>query len=230
MEQITKTTSCKNCKTKCSLFEALSDEELEVIDNNRVEIKYKKGDILFRQGTFSTHAVYLLEGLIKIYIENENKNRIIDLVKPKSYICFLSLFDDKYYNFSGAAIEDTSVCLINTSCIEQIAQQNVSFVLKLIKQINIFKNSIINNLLVQNQKNARGRLVDAILYFSNNIYISNKFELSLTRKELGEFADISTDTVIRILSELHNDGLINMKGKTIEIKKLDLLKIISVVG
>lgn len=230
MEQITKTTFCKNCKTRCSLFEALSDEELELIDNNRVEIKYKRGDILFKQGTFSTHAVYLLEGLIKIYIENENKNRIIDLVKPKNYICFLSLFDDKYYNFSASAIEDTRVCLINTSCIEQIAQQNISFVLKVIKQINISKNSIINNLLVQNQKNARGRLVDAILYFSNNIYNSNNFILSLTRKELSEFADISTDTVIRLLSEFHNEGLINMKGKTIEIKKLDLLKIISEVG
>ena len=54
-------------------------------------------------------------------------------------------------------------------------------------------------------------------------YNSNIFELPVSRKEIGEFIDMTTENVIRTLSEFRKDNIIKINGKIIEIIDLSRL-------
>jgi CRP-like cAMP-binding protein len=53
--------------------------------------------------------------------------------------------------------------------------------------------------------------------------IHPKFNLPISRKEIAELIEMSTENVIRVLSEFRKDKLIQIEGKSIEI--LDIKKL-----
>ena len=79
-------------------------------------------------------------------------------------------------------------------------------------------------------KQKEGRIADIILFLADEVYHRNSFVLSLTRKEIAEFAGCSTENVIMTLSKWQNEKIVSLTGKTIEIKDLDKLKYISKIG
>ena len=89
---------------------------------------------------------------------------------------------------------------------------------------------ILNTRLNINLKNLRGRTAYIILMFSKEIYKNNKFELPVSRKEIGELIYMRTENVIRILSEFRNDNILKIEGKGIEIIDIDRLEQISEFG
>ena len=89
---------------------------------------------------------------------------------------------------------------------------------------------IIKNRINICSKQLRGRIAYLLVYFAKEIYINTKFNLPITRRELGELIDMSTENVIRILSEFRKDGLIRIQGNQIEILNFDMLKRISKFG
>jgi len=80
------------------------------------------------------------------------------------------------------------------------------------------------------QKQMNGRVADALIYLSENIFKSNAFEMILSRKDLAEFTGMSTMSVVRTLKDLKNEGIIKDEKGKIDIKNTELLKKISQSG
>jgi hypothetical protein len=72
--------SCAVC-TKCwSNFKNLSRDELELVNRNRYEAGFNQGEIILKQGSPSSNAVFILSGLVKVYMEGySGRNLILDL-------------------------------------------------------------------------------------------------------------------------------------------------------
>jgi CRP/FNR family transcriptional regulator len=49
----------------------------------------------------------------------------------------------------------------------------------------------------------------------------------LNRKDIAEFAGLSTESTVRLLTELKNENIIDITGKEISILNMELLKNIS---
>ncbi len=67
------------------------------------------------------------------------------------------------------------------------------------------------------QKQIHGRLADALLFLSDEIFESDSFELPLSRTDLGDYIHATRESVTRTLSRLKADGLINMQGRIITL-------------
>ena len=65
---------CQHCFKKSPLFNLLDDDELELLNCDRMEAKYKAGEIIYKQGTPLSHLVIIHEGFGKIYIEGKIKS------------------------------------------------------------------------------------------------------------------------------------------------------------
>ena len=76
------------------------------------------------------------------------------------------------------------------------------------------------------QKRMSGRLADIILYLSDEIFVSDDFEMILTRQELGEMTNMAKECVVRIIREMENSGVIN--SDTSRLKILDRKKLVSI--
>ena len=84
-------------------------------------------------------------------------------------------------------------------------------------------NRYIQFLAFQNKKNVRGRIADVLLYLAENVYESQSFHQTLTRREMAELANTSTETVIRIFSEFKRENVISLQSKTVKILDYDYL-------
>ncbi len=75
-----------------------------------------------------------------------------------------------------------------------------------------------------------GRVAYILLYFSNEIYSTQVFDLPVSRKEIADYIGMSTANVIRTLSDFKKEGIIRIFGKTIEIADMRRLEIMAKIG
>lgn len=235
MVQFSKSLKCSTCIHKSHFFMKLNDEEFEQIDQNRIEVKFRKGDVIIKQDTAPSHLVYLIDGLAKLYIEgNYNNNVTLQLLTPRTYIGLESIFGEDAFSenlltYSVTALEDCQACFIDINAFRSIVRKNSAFAYEMLNYISKKSNYMYNKIKSLTQKNSRGRLADSILYLAD-IYGSNTINLSLTRRDLAELAGTSLENSIRILSELKKEKIINLEGRTIEIVNESLLKKIQELG
>jgi CRP/FNR family transcriptional regulator len=105
-----------------------------------------------------------------------------------------------------------------------------SLALNLLSKMSRVADKIILDTLEIRRKHLRGRVAYLLLYFSQEVYFSDEFDLPLSRKEMAEYVGMTTENVIRSLSELRKDGILKIYGKTIQIVSMETLKSISSYG
>lgn len=217
--------------TNGKLFERLTADEKSTILKNSTHLRFKKGETICKQGAFSNHIMVVTDGLIKTYLEGSNdKNLILEILKPTRWFGLSSIYDENVYNFTSAAIIDSSVCFIEKRCFIDILNQNPAFSAQIIEILCKSTKHYFDKITSLGNKQLHGRFSDALLYLSNKVAESQTIDLSITRKEIGELAGISTESAIRLLSELNHDGIIRLDGKVITILKENLLVRLSQIG
>lgn len=219
------TCSCEGCELKTLFFEKVSTHEIESMCTRKEEKTYIKGDYIIREGDVIEDFTYLKKGLVKLFRgQSEDKEQIICFAGPFDFVSLLSIFSDTRYNYSVVALEDSVTCSLKLEEVKSIARQNGLFAMGIIEKINKASDNIIKTLLEVKQRRLFGRIAYILLYFSENVYNSNSFELPISRKEIAEFIGMTTENVIRTLSDLRKDGIIKIYGKTIEIVDMGMLK------
>ena len=224
-------TSCTVADDHCKCFDALTEEQLALLERKQVTVEYNKGEIIAKHGAFASHVIFLCEGLVKVYIEHGEETLILKIISPGNLIGLSSLAEgDEVFQYSAAAYQKSIARLIDISTFKQLIRENGLFASKVISILSENSNQINNRFFCLTHRQSYGRLADLLLCLAGRVFKAEKFELDLTRKELAELAGMSTENVIRILKKFQDDKLINMNGKNIELTDLDALQRICDLG
>ncbi len=223
-------TSCKFCTLKSSAAKKLTDSELDTMSSNCAEVHFKVGETIIIQDALSTNVVYIRSGLVKIHIRGPIKEKIMKIAKAPTYLCLPSTFGDKVNHFSATALEPTVVCFIDTNIFKNFIYQNGDFAYQIITDMS--KGELLNfhSLINNAQKQNIGRVADAILFFATEIYNSTTFTLPISRQDLGDLLGITRESASRILTDFHNEKILQIEGKKITILNEPLLTQISEKG
>lgn len=212
-------------------FSLLNDNELDKLTNNSTLLNYKKGETICKQGGFFNHMIFITDGLVKAYLEGLNEKCLItELNTPGEFVGLSSLFDASTYHVSVSAILKSTVLFIEKTIFQEVALSNQEFSNFLLKEYTKTIRHNYSKISSLGNKQLHGRFADALLYLSNVVAKSETIDLSITRKEIGEFAGISTESAIRLLSELSHDGIIALQGKKIIILQPELLVKLAEIG
>jgi len=209
----------------------ISTKDFEKIEKTSVKLNFRKGETILKQGGVPTHIVFLEKGIVKFNYENEvKKNLIITIVSAPKILGGANLFYKDNNLFSFIAVEDCEVILIDTKVLENILMENSKFAMMMFQVASeMFKKSVINFISLAH-KQKEGRIADIFLYLAAEVYHDSSFLLSLTRKEIAEFAGCSTENVIMTLSKWQNEKIVSVDGRKIEIIDIEKLKHISKIG
>jgi len=226
-----KIADCETCLLKLFCNQVLTPEEFDIIDRSAIQLKFVKGETLIKQGSSTTHIIYLSKGMVKHNYESDSgKNLILTISSAPYFLGGANIFNDGKNLFSIWAIDECHACLIDIQAIKEVIRNNGEISLRLFGLVSeMFKSSIFN-FITMAHKHVNGRIADIFIYLSKSVYKSDKFSLTLTRKELSEFAGVSPENVITTLSRLHKEGIIKVDGKEIEILNFDKLNHISKTG
>ena len=210
----------------------ISPDEFKKLEKASVFLRFKKGETILKQGHLPTHIAYLQSGIAKFNFQSADngKNTIITLVAAPKILGGANLFYKDNNMFSIVAVEDCEVFLIEANVLYQLLKENGSFAVALFQLASdMFKRAILNFISVAN-KQKEARIADVFVYLSEEIYFGTSFKLSLTRKEIAEFACCSVENIIMTLSKWQQEGIVSFSGKDFEISDIEKLRYISKVG
>lgn len=230
-ESISKNFRCHTCLDKSCATEKLGSDELDLITKNRFVSEIKRKTNILNSGSPTSHIIYLRSGLVKEYlIKPDNKEQILQIILPHSYIGLTSLFGDKINHFSYTALTDLKVCYINIDVFTKMVKDNGNFAFEILTSVGKESLSNFHRFIAQSNKKTYGRIADMLLYFSRIVFSSSKFLLPLTRHEVADLVGTSRESTGRILSKFNNEGIITISGKKIIIHDLKKLEKISRFG
>jgi len=221
---------CKFCNKRSQAAKQLGNEELEKLGHSCVEVSFSKGDIIFKQDALSSNIIYIREGLVKIHITGPDREQILKIAKGPTYLGIPTTLGDKINHYSATAISPTEVCFIDIHVFKDFISTNSDFAYEII--VNLCKNELghFHRCVNQLQKQSPGRVAETLLFFANEIFENDTFDIPLTRHELGDLTGNSRENVSRILSDFNNERLIKISGKSIHIIDKEILKKVSKNG
>lgn len=203
----------------------LSKAEMQLINENLYEASFNAGEVIQKQGSPASGVLFLISGIARCYTEGQKgKNFIIEIIQPGSMIMSPGAYVNSSNSFSVAAISNVRACFIDFDIFRQLAKTNSAFTESLLEDMCLKSYRLQTKMSNLAQKRMPGRLAEALLYFADEIFHSDTYDMILTRKELGEMTNMAKESVIRILRELDETGVIS--SGTSEIKILDKNKLI----
>jgi CRP-like cAMP-binding protein len=223
--------NCENCPVSWKNFRNLSRSEIRLINENRYEATFKPGEIILKQGSPASNAVFLASGMAKVYIEGlDGKSFILGIVSPSENLIGPGIHVHARLSYSVSALTVVQACFISFDIINQLLRQNADFAYGMIEDLSIKSHIMHNKLLSLTRKKMPGRLADAILFFANDVYKSDEFDMILSRKEMGEMTNMAKECVVRILKELESSGVIKATCSKIKILDREKLRLIAERG
>ena len=223
--------SCSVYNYNLDYFDVLTQEQSELISKNEVVVDFSKGETICKQGTFASHIVFIEEGFVKITIEDCNKSLILKVIPEGNILGLTALSEiNNTFQYSAVAYVKTKARLIDINVFKQIVKENSEFSYKMLNMLALNNIQIYSRFFCLTNKQSYGKLADVLLCLSDRVYKKTEFELLLSRKELAELSDMSTENVIRILKKFKEDKLIELNGKILKIKDYDNLLQISTLG
>ena len=206
------------CDIQAPCFQLLSYEEIELVRASKTQVLFRKGDHLTKQGAFASYILFIIKGLAKQYIEGEiNKSYNLRIIKPGEFVGLSSVFSKNIFNYSSVALADCQVFLVEKEAIIQIIRQNGTFGLSIIKRYCEQNTNLFDTLRTVMYKQMNGRMADTLLYMGNfKVDYPEIFQL-LSRKDLADFAGISTESAVKLLKSFEKDGFIELNEKDINI-------------
>ncbi len=224
------TNDCKSCPFNSHTASKISDDSFEQLSANHLVLKFKKGDVIIKQGMYSTNVVFLRTGLVKIHLAGPYNEQIVKLVKAPTYLGLPTTIGDKINHYSITAISDVEACFIDIKVFQSILDESKEFAHEIL--LVFCKNELesFRRCANRTQKLIRGNMADALLEFSDLIFLSDKFTLPLSQAEFANLVDTSRESVSRVLAEFDKDGIIKITGKEITIINKKSLLLISQNG
>lgn len=215
---------CKDCLLRSSAALYLNDSELSKLESECAQVGFKKGEIIFKQDALSSNIIYLKTGLAKLHMASRKRDQIIKIIKAPSYLRISTTVADKVNHYSATAVSDCIACFIDIDSFKEFVLKNGEFAYEIILSLSESELDNFRRCVNRNQKHTVGRVADALIYFSKQIYHNDEFDFPLSRNDLADLICSSRESVSRVLSEFDKDHIIKLKGKKIKIMNTKLLE------
>jgi CRP/FNR family transcriptional regulator len=224
MKTIMETDSDFICDIQAPCFQMLLPEEAELVRASKTQVLFRKDDNLTKQGAFASYVLFMIDGLAKQYLEGDGiKNYNLRIIRQGEFIGLSAVFSENTFNYSSVALTDCHVFLVEKEAISKVIKQNGMFGFNIIKRYCEQNTNLINTVRTLMYKQMNGRMADTLLYIDSLKSEKPEIFQLLSRKDIADFAGISTESAVKLLKSFEKDGLIKLHEKDIRIIRHDAL-------
>lgn len=210
----------KNTFESGSIFRHLTQDELLQIPIDQDPEFYKRGTIIYEEGSRIYGFYCIQKGIIKIYKTGfDGKEQIIRFAKKGDIMGFRSTLAREKACTTAKVLEDASIIFVHGDTVINLLKNNGDFAYELLR-IACKELGEANDYIADiAQKTVRERLAEVLMHLRYDFELDNEkfLKIALTREELANMVGTATESVIRLLSEFKQDGLIELQGRRIKI-------------
>lgn len=219
---------CKNSNGK-GLLCCLPESDKQLLSENKCHRYYKKGEVIFLEGNHANGIFCLYKGKVKLVkLGKEGKEQIVRLSKEGDILGYRSLLSADVYQATAVALDDSYICHISKDIFLQTIKSNPTLSFEIIQLLSSDLKNAEQHLINFTQKTVKERISEAILLLASTFgyLIDGKtINIKMNRSEIAEMASTTTESAIRTLSALQEEGMISLNGKYIVIHNMkELIK------
>lgn len=199
---------------------------LEELCENAEVRRYSAKEEIFRREQQARWLYQVVEGQVKTFQENDyGKELTTRLFGPGEFFGYHPLILDSAHDNYGNALTDCSLRLIPKSEFRQKLFGSRDLASYFIKLFSAQATEEEEKLIEMAYDSVRRKVANALLVFATKQSPKgDQCTLTLSRDELAALAGTAKETLIRTLSDLKSEGVIVVKGKSIEIPSLKALE------
>jgi len=219
------------CDITLPCFSALSAEETELVRDSRVQVLFRRGENITKQGAFASYVIFIVSGFSRQYIECSNgRDYNLRIIAPGEMVGLSAVFNRNTFSYSVVALTETTGFLIEKEAIAGLVKSNGEFAFGIIRRYCGQNAQLYTSLDHVLHQQTNGRMATVLLNLSPENFGGEDIFRHLSRRELADFAGISTEGAVKVLKSFERDGLINLSDKNIIILDHSRLEEISRVG
>lgn len=222
--------ACSNCNLSNLCLPVGLDHcdlhRLDVLINKRRVIE--AGNYVFHAGEDFIKLIAVRSGAFKtIMLSSTGEQQIIGFYFPGELLGFDGINTGKYA-VSCIALETSSICEIPFNELLVHAAQIPNLQRQL---VNLMSQKITPEFAVRVNTTAEQRIASFLLSISRRLkscgYSEHEFNLPMSREDIGNYLGLATETVSRILTNFHQQGLLNVSRRHVCIQDFRKLQIIT---
>jgi CRP/FNR family transcriptional regulator len=105
---------CANCKKRfTSVFCRVENDTMDQINDEKICTPYKKGQVIFHEGSRPLGIFCVNRGKIKLVkLGEDGKEQILRLIKPGDLMGYRALLSGDKYSASAVVLEEAGICFI----------------------------------------------------------------------------------------------------------------------
>jgi len=220
-----------------------SDEIRQRLGDEYPTSHYKKKQLLFEEGHFPTSLYFIRRGQLRRFKTDALGNEFITALSGEGdFVGYAALLPETAYAESAELLSDAEVCTVAKADFFTLIDQNPDVANHFMRLLAGEVANRDERLLKLAYQSVRKRVAEALLMVQHKFYPvggptavdggvspnemsgSNQSPpMSLSRENWAQVVGASTETVIRTLSDLRAEGLIDLTGSKITILDFERL-------
>lgn len=214
--------NCDQCTNRGGVLCNLSLDGKIELSEQKGSNYYKKGQTIFYEGNHAGNLYCIHRGRVKLSkLGDDGKEQIVRFAKPGDILGYRAMLSNEPYHATATAMEDCYICLIQKSRFNDLLGRNTKLSSDVIQLLSKDLKLAEQLLIDITQKSAKERIAESLILLEKTFGFQEDgktLAVTLTRSEIADMAATTTETTIRTLSQLSEEGFIDLVGKRIIFK------------
>ena len=216
------------------MLSTLSPEQRDEMLQHASLVRYRKNEVIYKEGDLPTNLMCLVSGKIKIYRDGVGgRAQIMRVLGATEYFAYRAYMEGKPFITAAAAFEPCSIIKIPLGIVVGFMKKNPTlgwfFIQRLAHDLGVSDERTVN----LTQKHIRGRLAESLLFLKESYGVEqdgSTLSIYLSREDLANLSNMTTSNAIRTLSAFASEHIIGIDGRKIQIINERQLRTISDIG
>jgi len=188
----------------------------------------RPGETVFHEGMPAFGLYIVCQGKIKIAKHTRAAHsQILRLLGPGEILGEKTLFDKETYTCYAKTLEPSKLMFIPKEEFLEFVRRHPAVALRLVeklaREVKVFGDKLVEITSRSAKERVARVLLELARAFGHETPGGFDMGVELPRAELAEMAGVSTETAIRVLSDLRERGIVELEGQQILICKRDSL-------
>ncbi len=196
-------------------------------DDNGTVFSFQGEEKVYEEGDNSNYIYLVTKGGVKCSKLNEQgKVLTTSLYKEDDLFGYTSFSQNIPYQETAVAMEATELVGIHKSELISVLHKNHKVVLDLVDLLADNLKDVKEQLLDMAYNSVHKKTAATLLKFAERMNRNPDDIIRIARHDLASVAGIATETLIRSISKLKKNGIIEIEGRNIKIVDMEALKLV----
>lgn len=214
---------------RTSLFGVLPEKAILRLGEKAVRRSFGRGEIIFREDDPGDALCVVVGGLVKVYRTSpDGDEMLLVTLGPSTVFGELPMVDGGLRSASAAAVEATTVLMINRTALLDALRDSPELIDRLLRSLGSMVRRLTDQAADLVFLDLPGRVAKLLLRMAEERGTAGQggqtMDLQVTQTDLANMVGGSRQSVNQVLSSFERLGYVELDGRRIVIRKPDLLK------